>query len=362
MNKTSHDPQRAVLYARVSSKDQEREGFSIPAQIKLLKDYAGAKSFKVLQEFVDVETAKQSGREGFGQMVALLKRHRSCRIILVEKTDRLYRNFPDWVKLDELDVEIHLVKEGEILSRESRSSAKFMHGIRVIMAKNYIDNLSEETRKGMLEKAAQGIWPSYAPLGYRNVVGTNGKKCIEPDPELAPLVTQLYDWYATDRYSLQELADLAREVGLAYRKTGKPIPKSEVHKILRNLIYVGDFIWDGKTYSGVHQPLVSRQVWETAQAILDGRFGKRNRRTKHEFAFSGVVQCGHCGCAMVGELKKASYVYYHCTGYKGKCPEPYTREEVLAQKFSELLKGLAFDDEVLEWMRTALRHSHEDEK
>jgi site-specific DNA recombinase len=86
-------------------------------------------------------------------MLRFLKTHPTVRIILVEKTDRLYRNLKDWVRLDEYDVEIHLVKEGTVLSRDSRSSEKFMHGIKVLMAKNYIDVLSEEVRKGMLEKA-----------------------------------------------------------------------------------------------------------------------------------------------------------------------------------------------------------------
>ena len=65
-----------------------------------------------------------------------------------------------------------------VLSRDSRSSEKFIHGIKVLMAKNYFDNLSEETRKGMIEKAEQGIWPSFAPLAYRNVVGPNGKRTM----------------------------------------------------------------------------------------------------------------------------------------------------------------------------------------
>lgn len=69
----------AVIYARVSSKDQEREGFSIPAQLELLRTYAEANGFTVLQEFVDVETAKVTGRGGFGQMVSLLAKDKSCR-------------------------------------------------------------------------------------------------------------------------------------------------------------------------------------------------------------------------------------------------------------------------------------------
>ena len=81
----------------------------------------------------DVETAKESGRTKFGQMLVYLKKHPSvCRTILVEKTDRLYRNIKDYGTVDELDVEIHLVKENEVISRESRSSEQFVHGIKVL--------------------------------------------------------------------------------------------------------------------------------------------------------------------------------------------------------------------------------------
>src|SRR5262245_51696596 len=82
----------AVLYARVSSKDQEKEGFSIPAQLDLLRSYAAAHGITIAQEFTDVETAKQAGRGSFGEMIGYLKKNPACRIVLVEKTDRLYRN------------------------------------------------------------------------------------------------------------------------------------------------------------------------------------------------------------------------------------------------------------------------------
>src|SRR4051812_8259242 len=152
-------PRQAVLYARVSSEEQEKEGYSIPSQQKLLRGYAHASNFSVVCEFVDVETAKRAGRTGFGEMLTFLKRSPSCRTILVEKTDRLYRNLKDYVTLDEIELEIHFVKENFILSRESRSTEKFMHGIKVLMAKNYVDNLGEEVRKGLREKAEQVIWP-----------------------------------------------------------------------------------------------------------------------------------------------------------------------------------------------------------
>ena len=105
---------------------------------------------------MDVETAKQAGRGGFGEMLAFLKATPSCRTILVEKTDRLYRNIKDWITVDDLEFEVHFVKEGAVASKESRSSDKFMHGIKVLMAKQYVDNLSEEVKKGLREKAEQG--------------------------------------------------------------------------------------------------------------------------------------------------------------------------------------------------------------
>ena len=114
---------KAVLYARVSSKEQEKEGYSIPAQTKLLKAFALDHGFKIVREFIDIETAKATGRKAFGDMLAFLRQEaglgseKACRTLLVEKTDRLYRNLKDWVVVDELDLQIHLVKEGVCLSR-----------------------------------------------------------------------------------------------------------------------------------------------------------------------------------------------------------------------------------------------------
>src|SRR5438067_9615549 len=84
---TSRQPTPVLLYVRVSSKDQEAAGFSIPAQGRLLREYAASKGFVIVKEFEDVETAKVSGRTQFSEMLAFLKKHHaSCRTILVEKT------------------------------------------------------------------------------------------------------------------------------------------------------------------------------------------------------------------------------------------------------------------------------------
>jgi hypothetical protein len=140
------------------------------------------------------------------------------------------------------------------------------------------------------------------------------------------------------------------------------MPVSNIHAILRNRLYTGDFDWNGRRFKGRHEPLVTRELWERVQGVLDGRNARKIRGTKHDFAFSGLINCGHCGCALVGELKKGRYVYYHCTGFKGKCDEPYVREEVIAEKFSEVLGRLTFGNEVLAWVTKALQESHADEQ
>jgi hypothetical protein len=106
------------------------------------------------------------------------------------------------------------------------------------------------------------------------------------------------------KYSLKEIARIARADGLVFRKSRNPIPTSTVHKILRKRAYCGEYVYKGVTYTGSYEPLISRELWEDVQAVLDGRHLKRPKKRTHDFAYAGLITCGHCGCAMVGEIKK----------------------------------------------------------
>ncbi len=346
-----------VLYARVSSKEQEQEGYSIQAQLNLLRDYAAQERLEILKEFTDVETAKVAGRMQFNAMLAFLKKSQGCRTLIVEKTDRLYRNLKDWVTIDDLGLDIHFPKENVIIGPESRSSEKFLHGIKVLMAKNYVENLGEEPSKGMREKAKSGVWPSVAPMGYHNVEGADGKRTIAPHPVQGPVIQKLFEWFATGDYTLKALAEKVRQEGLCFGT--RQVNVSSLHVVLRNRIYSGEFDWKGVRYQGTYEPLVTRSTWQRVQDRLEDRFESRHRKYLHDFTFSGLVRCGHCGCSLVAELKKRRYVYYHCTGYKGKCNEPYAREEVLAEQFATTLKSLVIPETVLKWLDQELTFSLE---
>ena len=333
----------AVIYARVSSKDQEREGYSIPAQLKLLREYAQSHGLQVVHEFIDIETAKTTGRKQFSEMVRFFGRNKNCRIVLAEKTDRLYRNFKDYVTLEDLDIEIHLPKEGQVINKNSKSQTKLAHGIHLVMARNYIENLREEVIKGMRQKAEQGIYPGRPPLGYRN---NKLERSIEINPDKAQIAKRMFELYATGEHSLSTLRKLiAADFGTHYSK-------GYLEFVLKNPFYVGSFNWQGKLYSGTHTPLISRNLFEQVQDALRGR--SRPKHRKHKFAFAGLLKCAHDGCAVTAELKKQKYTYYRCTGYHGKCALPYMREEVLAERLAGILKDIQISDEILKQLTAAL--------
>jgi hypothetical protein len=183
---------------------------------------------------------------------------------------------------------------------------------------------------------------------------------IISDPEVAPTITELFGRFASGRYSLKALVKEANGEGLKLR--GRKLYSSVVHQILRKRLYTGDFDWDGTTYTGSHEPLVTRECWQRVQTLLDARAENRTRKVKHDFAYTGLVHCGHCGCLFVGELKKRKYVYYHCTGNRGKCEEPYTRQEILAREFAEVLQELVIPQAILEWLGSDVLTSDQTEQ
>ena len=346
---------QGVLYARVSSKDQEKEGFSIPAQLKLLREYALKNGIKILREFVDVETAKATGRKQFGEMVRFFQQHRECRIVIVEKTDRLYRNFADCVTLEDLAAEIHLPKEGQIISKESKSQAKLVHGIQLVIARNYIENLREEVKKGMREKASQGIYPSRPPLGYTN---NKLKHTIEVEQDTAAVAKRVFELYASGQHSLAQLRQIIRT------ETGRTFQKGYLHKLLKNPFYSGFFEWNGERYKGTHPLIISPNMFNQVQAVLNGH--NRPHYQKHIFPFRGLLTCAFDDCMMTAEMKKQKYTYYRCTGSKGKCQLPYIREEELADRLGQILQDIHIPDDVLRQLENSLtqdqQNSHAEKK
>lgn len=367
-SKTAPPPElrKAAIYVRVSTKEQQEGGFSLEAQGRLLEEYCERNGFLVVARYSEAETAKKSGRTEFNAMLKAARRQ-GITDIVVEKTDRAYRNLADRVKIADLGVDLHLVKENEIVGPRSRSHSKFVHDIKVVMAKNVIDNMTEEIVKGMREKAMEGIWPSWAPVGYLNV-HEGPKKTISLDEERAPWIRRAFEMYAAGGTSLKEVAAFLNANGITKSRKGRFTPSS-LHIVLTNPLYKGMIRWNGEEYPGRHEPLVSPAVWERCQQVMAGRNPNEPGNvsgSQGDFAYRGLIRCAVCGC-MVGPyevIKKGKegaepkrYVYYACSGARG-CKRTPVREEVITGVLAETLDQLRLRESVMDLLREALREGH----
>jgi hypothetical protein len=95
------------------------------------------------------------------------------------------------------------------------------------------------------------------------------------EPEVGPLVALLFEWFATGRYSLTQITKKVRLAGLKGRRNSRPIAASTAQKVLRNRFYKGAFDWVGVTYAGVHEPLVSSELWDVVQETSSMPWNRR---------------------------------------------------------------------------------------
>ena len=348
---------KAYSYNRVSTKDQQREGYSIPAQVEANRSYAKRKDIEIVREFIEADSAGKAGRKLFGEMLGLLKKDRSVRVVLVEKTDRMYRNFFDQVKVADLDVDIHFVMAGRIIGKDSSPSEKFAHDIETAVARHHVLNMIVEIKKGQRQKALQGSYPGgVVPIGYLRNKLSGG---IELDLARAPILRHLFELYATGEESVDSVHAVAVKSNLTYPRTGRMIARSEIERLLKKEFYTGKFDWKDTLYQGDHPPMVDRWLFDKVQDVFkrrsNGSFSKRN------FVFSRKIDCV-CGNAVTAEVKKGKYVYYHCTGYGNRHKRVYIPEAVIDQQFARIVKGGTLPDDWYEFFKACLDKEHGNRK
>ena len=350
----------AVILARVSGRGQEREGYSLDSQHKLLNDYSSRLELHRVREFQLAEKASTSeGRKVFKEMMsfAALKKNNITHII-VEKADRYTRNFKDAVLLDEWlaanpDRRLHSVKESLILHMNAKSDVKFMWNIHVAAAKKYTDTLREETMKGWAEKLAQGWMPSDPPLGYMNVRANGRHVQHAPNPATKPLVVKAFNKYLEPGESVGTITKLMEQMGLKTR-SGHPVAKSKVHKMLDNPYYIGIIRFDGREYPGAQLPLISTELFEKVQNKLHGKRPTRYRRLNP--VLKGVIHCGNCGGLVTWQLQKGRF-YGACQRNSEMCKRRrLLREDRVEQSVVAMLEKLVCPTpEIIQWVADSMR-------
>ncbi|PIR42693.1 hypothetical protein CO058_00540 [candidate division WWE3 bacterium CG_4_9_14_0_2_um_filter_35_11] len=353
---------KTVIFCRVSSKEQEIEGYSLPAQKKLLQEYTDSKDYKVQKIFSISESASTSKqRKTFKEMVAYLNKNK-IKVLVVEKTDRLTRNLKDAVIINdwtEADPErkIHFVKENFVLHKNSKSNEKFLWNVKVTMAQYYIDNLSEEVKKGQEEKIAQGWLPTKPPVGYKTI-GEKGKKTHVINNGMAPVVKKMFELYAKGDYSIKRLAERMYQDGLRSDK-GKKIVKSRIHRLLQDPFYIGKLRWNGKVHTGSHEPLIDDDTFDKVHKLLKSK--TTPKYNKHNYRYKGLLKCVECGGGVTWEKQKG-LIYGHCNGYRDCSKKKYVKQNEIDEQIICRLDELKIKNErLLAWVGKAIREQNRNE-
>jgi len=331
----------------------------LDAQEKLGIEYALRNNLKIVKTWRVQESAwsNKKARTAFIQMIEYAKKHTEVKNIIFDITDRMTRNDFDKMKIidliQEFDKTIHFSRSNKIYNKQSGSDDMFMLDIEVAVAKKTSNDISRKSQMGMMEKAEQEFYPSTAPYGYRNNKAT---RLIEIKPESTPFILNAFEQMATGNYSINMLRDWLFANGFK-SKTGKKICKSALVKVLTNPIYCGDFRWKGKIYSGSHEPIISKQLFDAVQNVLARK--SKTYKSRKDFAFANLLFCGDCGCKVLGEEKKKRYVYYHCSFSKGRHNGiGYVPENRLAEMFEDSVIKVTLSEEKADWLKEAFKERH----
>lgn len=305
-------------YLRVSTVKQG-DGVSLEAQRDAIEAYADKHDLQVSQWFEEKVTAAKKGRPLFNQMIKALQRQDATGVI-VHKIDRSARNFADWAMIGELldqGVDVRFAHEAlDLRSRGGRLTAD----IQAVIAADYVRNLREECLKGIEGRLKQGLFPFGAPIGYLDQGGGLPKI---PDPIRAPFVRLAFELYASQQYSIRGLLAELQQRGFRNR-AGKPITKGCLETLLQNPFYCGRILLrrTGRSYSGIHEPLISERLFRSVQDMKSDR--QQKRQTRHNHIFRRTIRCGVCNRSLIGERQKGR-VYMRCQ--TKACPTTTMRED-----------------------------------
>ncbi len=355
---------RYMMYCRKSSESDERQIQSLPDQITNLTTLIEQRGVQLIGEpLQEQRTAKIPGRPIFDRLIQMIEDGKVNGIVLLNPS-RLSRNTVDTGRI------IYLMDQGKLIevvtpyqTFRNNPNDKFMLNLLCTQAKLENDNKSVNVAEALKLKAERGVFPGRARPGYRNNhEKPQGLRDISVDPLYFPLMRKLFDLALTGNYSVEALIREAKILGIRSSKSGKPIVKSWMHRLLRDPFYTGRFMYCGKLYQGQHPAMLSDSEFNLLQDILDGK--SKGRQQKHDFALNGIIHCGECQYCITAQEHTKKYkngtqqVFgYYCCTKKGeiKCSQPYISTTKLEGQFMNDLLQFKFEDkEFVDWAYEAL--------
>jgi len=309
----------AVIYIRVSTKEQT-ENLSLSTQLRACEEYCSREGLDVLDRFKEEgESAKTADRTELQRLLTYCRTNKGrIHFVVVFNLTRFARDKYDHFALRSLLKSLGISLRSATEPIDDTSTGKLMEGVLASFAQFDNDVRSERTRAGMRAALEIGRWTFLAPLGYINAPRALGKSLMV-DPERGPIVRQVFDEYATGRFTKQQVLQHATEAGLRNRH-GRPLSSQAIGMLLRNRLYAG--VIDVAEYGvrgkrGDFDPLVSEATFYRVQSVLSGRTASTapQVRSHPDFPLRRFVRCESCGRGLTGSWSKGRsgyYAYYHC--------------------------------------------------
>jgi len=333
------------LYARKSTESEERQILSIDSQVKEMLQLAEREGLDVVEIKRESHSAKDTGQRPIFNEIVEEIRQGKFNAILTWAPDRISRNAGDLGRIVDLMDQKLLIEIRTFGQHFSNNpNEKFLLMILGSQAKLENDNRGINVKRGLRTRVEMGLWPGVAPLGYLNQKLMDKKCQIIVDPARAPIVKKMFEKVAYEHFSGRKIYNWLKFELNFHTRGNKPLTLSGVYRILDSTFYYGPFEYpreSGNWYQGKHQPLITQELFEKAQAQL-----KRDQivRENKEFAFTKLFTCGYCQSGISAEEKwkqlkdgtSAHYIYYGCSRARDRnCKNKYIREEELIE---ELLK------------------------
>lgn len=355
-------PARYVLYARKSTESEERQILSIDSQVKEMLQIAERENLHIVEIKRESHSAKNVGeRPIFNELLNGI-RIGKFNGILTWAPDRLSRNAGDLGSLVDL-MDQKMLLEIRTYGQKFINSPneKFLLMILGSQAKLENDNRGVNVKRGLRTRCEMGLRPGVAPTGYLNEKRTDRKCHAIIDPERVPIIKKMFEKVANEHWSGRKLYHwLKFEINFK-TKGNKNLSLSNIYIILQNPFYYGTFEYGGNWYTGKHEPIISKELFDKVQEQL-----KRDhivRSEIKEFAFTKLITCGSCGSGVTAEEKykklkdgtTVRYVYYGCTRSKNlHCKGGYIREEELINQLIKVLDKIDVNE-------LGMRHKFEEE-
>jgi site-specific DNA recombinase len=369
---------RYLAYVRRSSDRDDKQTLSLDAQTRELKTYAEKHSLEIVDFLEESKSAyTPNNRPAFDEMLKRIEGG-EADAVLVWHVSRLSRNSLDGGRL------IWLMDEGRLKEIHTPTNVyqnsgdnKFILAIEFGMSKKSSDDTSAYVTRDARSKLLKGEWSGMAPIGYLNI-DAGGKIAgkfydhqkqsmlitlnrplnrIEKDPVIGPILRGFFEWYLASPRTLRQSAHYINEMGVKSARLKGKFSISMVERILKNPFYMSQMRYEGELFPGVHEPFLSSKEFSDIQAHLSGK--SHPVSVKQEFVYRGLMECGECGCAIVGvrkqKLSGKEYEYYGCSKRRGVCSQSPLKPLDIDRQVHERLRAVHIDKRVWELCKKLLK-------